>query len=158
MLFKYFYRLVVMLGYEYCSESNDDGTFPAQNSLSNPFKNPFLFRKSTSALLRYLYTTSPFVSPPNSQGSISTTSLSRTHNSRRNRPGMRQIRSLLSRHKTRIRLPPKRCCTMPRISLPRGIRTRMNCSSVSGSGMIRLILKLIYKHLSRVCAYCQFGQ
>lgn len=81
---------------------------------------------------RYLNTTSPFSSPPSSQGSINKTSPSRTQSRLFSLPGILQMRTLPSMQRTFMRLPPTRCWQIPRTWLPRGtgVRLRISLSSI----------------------------
>src|SRR3989338_11189011 len=95
---------------------------------------------------------SPFSSPPNSQGSTITMSLSRTQSFLLSLPGIRQILVFASRQRTRMREPPSRCSRIPKTSWPLGslMRVISYCSFCSLSSSSFLVL--IQNH-NRGCVY-----
>ena len=108
-----------------------------QNSSSSiVFKSPFLLRNPTCSDL-YLNTTSPFSSPPNSHGSTSTTSPSRTHSVLFTLPGILQTLTFPSMHFTLNRDPPNRCSITPMCCPSLGnlvlLISSSCCSGVSGT-------------------------
>ena len=104
-----------------------------QNSSSvNVLRSPRFLSTCTCNGL-YLKTTSPFSSPPNSHGSTSTASPSRTQSVLLTFPGMRQSLSFPSMHFTLSLDPPSRCSMIPMICPSRGSFVLLISSCCSSS-------------------------
>ena len=89
----------------------------------------------------YLKITSPFASPPNSQGSTITISPSLTHSLRLSLPGILQILVFPSRHLTLTLEAPSLWSKTPNVSLPTGSLTLLTCCTrYPSSGRIRMRL------------------